>query len=138
MIKVKTSKELKEAIYLLEQKQSLQARLLKNRLLSISEELKPANIMKNIFSKVTASPDLKGGIITTAIGLSAFYLTRNILWRSGRNPLRKILVSLLQLGVSNLIARNPEAIKSISHAVFDGIFHKKRQEGSKASHQEAC
>lgn len=138
MIKVKTSQELKEAIHLLEEKQALQAQLLKNRLLSVSEELKPVNIMKNIFSKVTASPDLKSGIITTAIGLSTFYLTRKTLWRSGRNPLRKILMSLLQLGVSNVIARNPEVIKSISHAVFDGIFHKKKQEVPKASHQETC
>jgi len=137
MIKINTNKELKEAIQLLEEKRALQAQLLKNRLLSVSEELKPANIMKNIFSKVTASPDLKGGIITTAIGLSTFYLTRKTVWRSGRNPLRKILVSLLQLGVSNVIARNPKAIKSISHAVFDGIFHRKKKDDL-ASHQETC
>ncbi|MBN1625075.1 MAG: hypothetical protein JW944_01010 [Deltaproteobacteria bacterium] len=127
MINIKTSKELKEAICLLEEKQDLQVKLLKNSLLSVSEELKPSNIMKNIFSKVTASPDLRGGIITTAIGLSAFYLTRKTLWRSGRNPLRKILSSILQLGLSNVIAGNPKAIKAISHAVFDGIFHKKEE-----------
>lgn len=138
MIKVSTNKELKEAIYLLEEKQAIQAQLLKNRLVSVSEGMKPANIMKNIFSRITASPNLKGGIITTAIGLAVFYLTRKTVWRSGRNPLRKILSSLLQLGVSNVMVSNPRAIKYMGRAVFDGIFHKKKKQGTDTPDHDPC
>lgn len=138
MIKVSTNKELKEAISLLEERQSIQAQLLKNRLISATEGMRPANIMKNIVSRMTASPDLKGGIITTAIGLAVFYLTRKTIWRAGRNPLRKILSSLLQLGVSNVMVRNPRAIRYMGRAVFDGIFHKKKKQGIDASDHETC
>jgi hypothetical protein len=52
-------------------------------------------------------------LASTSLGLLAGYLTKKIfIWRSG-NILRKVLGSIFQLGVTNFVARHPEAIKSV-------------------------
>lgn len=127
MGKITTTEELKNAILLLEEKQAFQRRMLKDQMLSIDEGLNPDDIVKNFFSKVTASPDLKSRAINTAIGLASFYFTGKTIFSSGRNPLTNILGRFLQSGVSNIISKNPKTIKSMSHAIFNGIFHKKTE-----------
>lgn len=97
----------------MEEKQVLQGQLLKNQLLYTLEGLKPGNMIKNLYGKVSASPDLRGGLITTAIGLAAFYFTGRTVLRSPSIPLSKVFGSFIQSGVSDIIARRPKAIKSM-------------------------
>ena len=127
MAKITTTEELKNAIFLLEEKQAFQGRMLKDKMLSIDEGLKPDDVAKNFFSKIIASPDFKNGVINTAIGLATFYFTGGTIFRSGRSPLKRLFGSFLQSGVSNIIAKNPKTIKSMSHAIFNGILHKKTE-----------
>ena len=125
MQKITSTIELKNAITLLEERQATQGIMLKEQFFDVLESIKPVNIIKNTFSQVASSPDLIGNMLSTTVGLAAGYLSKKTLVGSSANLFKKLLGTILQFGITTLIARNPDAVKSIGQTFVHRFFVKK-------------
>lgn len=124
MQKITSGEELRAAILLLENKQQEEGKLLKQQFRLTYESLKPVNLIKNAFKEVTQSPDLKGKILETSLGLAAGYLSKGLLVRGSGNPFKKILGTVLQMGITNIVTKHPEFIKSAGAKIINKFFNK--------------
>jgi hypothetical protein len=125
MKKITSTGELRDAIRLLEEKQSMGGRLLKEHFFIVLESVKPVNIIKNTFKEVASEPDLISNILSTTLGLTAGYISNKTVVGSSGNMLRKLLGTILQFGVTSLIIKNPETIKSVVQSVSE-LFHRRK------------
>lgn len=125
MEKITSVEELKKAILLLEIKQANEAVQLKEQLLVTYESLKPINLIKKIFTDITSSPDLKKDLLGTTVSLAAGYLSKKAAVGSTHNPIKQLLGTLLQIGVTNIVSKNSDGIKTIGMKILSSFFHKK-------------
>jgi len=126
MKKITTIDELKQSILELEVKQANEAELLKAQFKTTYESLKPANLIKNIFHDLTSSPDLKGGIVDTALSMGAGYLSKKIAVGSTHNPIKQVLGALIQMGVTGVVSKNSEGIKSTLINLISRFINRKK------------
>lgn len=117
--------ELKEAIQLLEFEQTIKLELLKEQFHLTYESLKPVNIIKNTIRDVVKSPNLIENALGTVIGLASGYVSKKIFIGTSSNVIRKLLGSILQFGVTSIVTKNPDAIKSAGQYLFQSVFRKK-------------
>jgi hypothetical protein len=130
MQKITTSAELKEAIIKLEYEQSMKGELIKEQFHQVIESLKPVNLIKNTFRDVTGSPFIRDNLLGSTVGLATGYLSRRLIVGASGGIIKKILGSVLQFGVSRIVARNPDAIKSVGQRI-GRIFGKKKNLASR-------
>lgn len=121
--------DIKNAIQFLEEEQTVKGEQLKEQLYLTFESFKPINLLKSTIKDISSSPYLIDNILGTATGLASGYLSKRIIVGASGNILRKLFGVVLQLGVTNMVARHPEEVKSLSHLLFQLIFRKK-EEGS--------
>jgi hypothetical protein len=124
---ITSSAGLKEAIQLLEVDQGIKGQLLKEQFYITYESLKPVNIIRHTLKEISSSPYLLDNIPGTAMGLLSGFLSKKIFVGASGNLFRKILGSFLQFGVTNVVAQNSDAIKSVGQAVLQLLFRKKNQ-----------
>ena len=124
MQNITTSAELKNAIQILEIEQEFKLQLLKEQFYITYESLKPINILRSTFKSITLSPNLNENILDTIIGLATGYLSKKIFIGASGNIIRKLFGSVVQFGVSNIVAQHPDSIKSLGQFIFQYIFHK--------------
>ena len=122
MKKTSAAVSLASTILLLENRRTIEWELLKEQIGVVNENLKPVNLVKNLFKEVTTSVDIKDNLIDNAIGITTGYIARKILWSSSRNPLINILGTILQMGISNIVTKHPDAIKSTGLDILKSIF----------------
>ena len=125
MEKIKTIEELNEAIQILEIKHKLAEKLLKEQLKSTVENLKPVNLIKTTLRNLTTSPSLKDNLLDTTISLLAGFLSKKIIVGNTHNPIKQILGTVLQMGVTNVVSRNTSDIKSSVLNIIKNFITKK-------------
>jgi hypothetical protein len=126
MQNITSAVELKDAIQLLEAEQSIKGQLLREQLFLTYESLKPVNLLKNTLKEISSTPYLIDNISGTAMGLLGGFLSKKIFVGSSGNLIRKLIGSVLQIGVTNLVAQNSETIKSVGQALIQHFFQKKK------------
>jgi hypothetical protein len=104
---------LKDAIEQLELRQTREWLSLKEQFLDTYESLKPLNVLKNTWKDVSASPDIKENLLGATLGLTAGHLARTLFVGASQQPIKKIFGTLLQAGVSNVVASNSGLLKSL-------------------------
>jgi hypothetical protein len=104
---------LKDAIERLEARQAQEWILLKEQFLDTYESLKPLNVLKNTWRDVSASPDIKENFLGATLGLTVGHVARTLFVGASQQPLKKIFGTLLQAGVSNIVASNSGLLKSL-------------------------
>jgi hypothetical protein len=124
---ITSSAGLKDAIQLLEVEQAIKGQLLKEQFYITYESLKPVNIIKHTLKEISSSPYLLDNIPGTAMGLLSGFLSKKIFVGASGNLIRKLLGSILQLGVTNVVAHNSDIIKSVGQALLQHFFRKKNQ-----------
>lgn len=117
--------ELRNSILLLELKQSEDAFLLKKEILKTYENLKPVNLIKNAFNKFVEAPDFKTNLLNATLSLASGYLAKKITIGSTHNPIKQLLGTVLQMGVTSLVSKNSSDIKSTIANLFTKFLHKK-------------
>jgi hypothetical protein len=122
---ITSSAGLKDAIQLLEIEQGIKGQLLKEQFYLTYESLKPVNIIKNTLKEISSSPYLMDNIPGTAIGLISGFLSRKVFVGESGNLIRRIIGSVLQFGVTNVVAQNSDAIKSVGQTLLHHLFRKK-------------
>lgn len=122
---IQSSDELKLAIEALEAEQYLKGLLLKEQFNLTFESLKPLNLLKGAVKELTTSPYMTKSLMGSVAGLASGYLSRKMVVGPSANIIRKLFGVFLQYGVTNLVTRHPEQVKSIGQYLFQKIFHKK-------------
>jgi hypothetical protein len=125
MEKINTLLDLKNCIQQLEAQQSKDWNALKEEALVAYENLTPMNILKATFQKTVASPNLKNTLINAALSIGAGYLSKTLLVGNSDSPTKKVLGTLMQLGVSTVVSNNTNIIKLLAEKAI-GLFQKKK------------
>lgn len=110
---------LKSAIVKMEADQVEAGQVLKDQFRETYQSFKPVNLIKKGLQNITASPNLVDNLLGTTTGLATGYLTKRIVTLGSASIPRKIIGSLIQIGVTAFLAKNPEAVKSVG-----GFLHK--------------
>lgn len=116
---------LKDAIQLLEAEQAIKGQLLKDQFYLTYDSLKPVNLLMNTLKEISSSPYLINNISGTAMGLAGGFLSKKMFVGTSDNLIRKLIGSILQFGVTNVVAQNSVIIKSVGQAIFQHFFRKK-------------
>lgn len=127
MQKISSVTGLKNAIQLLEEEHAFNGRLLKEQFDFTIERLKPINLLKSSLHSIASSPGLLDNMLSTGVGLATGYLTKKIVVRASGNIFRKLIGSVLQLGVTNLVAHHPDAVRSFGRFIFQHTLSKKKR-----------
>jgi len=125
MKNIKSSAELKDAIQQLEFEHTIKGQLLKEQLLLTHESLKPVNLIKNALSEVASSPYLVDNILGASVALATGYISKKIAVSGSGNVIRKFLGTILQFGVTNVVAQHTDTIKSVGQFIYQHFLHKK-------------
>lgn len=130
MQKIINSKELKEAIQVLEFEQIVKLQLLKEQFHLTYESLKPINLIKKTIKDAVTAPNIMENVLGAAIGIASGYLSKKIFIGTSGNLFRKLFGSVLQFGVTSVVTKNPEAIKTVGQYIFQSIFKKRESNNS--------
>jgi len=125
MQNITSTAALKEAIQLLEIDQEIKGQILKEQLYITYESLKPLNLLKHTLKEISSSPYLIDNISGSAMGLVSGFLSKKIFVGASGNLIRKLIGSVLQFGITNVVAQNSDVIRSIGQAVFHHFIRKK-------------
>jgi hypothetical protein len=130
MTKKNAVNSLKESIRLLEIRQAEERVILIEHLQVTLESMKPVNILISYLKDLTGSTELKNNFFGTFISIVSGYITKKMVAGTKSNPLIKILGSILQFGVTSVIAKNAESIWDFLDNLFDRFFHSEENEVS--------
>lgn len=131
MQKLTSASELRNAIQLLEAEQAENGHLLKEQFYLTIESLKPVNLLKSAIKDISSSPYLVDNIAGTAIGLVTGYLSKKMFIGSSGNKIKKIIGTILQFGITNVIAQNSDSIKSFGRSLLQHFFRRKEMNTEK-------
>ena len=124
MEKITCAAELKIAIQTLEFERDVQGQILKEQFFVTFESLKPVNLIKNTLQEITSSPYLIDNMFGAIMGMVSGYVSKKIAVGTSHNLLRKIVGSVLQFSVTNLVAQHPDILKAAGDFLIHKIFHK--------------
>ena len=124
MGKINSIDELYEKINFLELKRSNDLNLLKEQAKISYESIKPINLIQNSLKEFSSSLNFKKELLNTSISLGVGYLSKKIAVGSTKNPLKQLLGTVVQMGVTNLVSKNTEAIKSVTKNLIYTLFKK--------------
>jgi len=116
-----TENDLRAAIILLESRQTSEAKLMKDQFLVAVESIKPINLIKSTFLEAAESPDLQNNLINSTVGMSAGFISKLIFQGISGSPIKRILGTALMFGIKNLVAHNPETVKTWGKVFFTAL-----------------
>jgi hypothetical protein len=119
--------ELQTAIHALSIVQAESGKQLKTQLLLTYESLQPVSIFKSVINEAAASPNFIESISGSLMGLLGGYLSRKVSVGTSHNPFRRLIGSVLQFGITNIIALYPNAIMTLGKCILRSIFRKKEK-----------
>jgi hypothetical protein len=123
---------LKSAIQLLEDEQDIKGQILKEQFYLTLKSFKPVNLLTDTLNDIVTSPYLADNIVGTVIGLITGSLSKRLLIGSSGNIFKKLIGSIMQIGVTNVVAKHSDTIKSIGKVIFQYIL-RKRETNSNSS-----
>ena len=127
MAKQTAVESLKESIRLLEIQQAEEGKILKEQFKITYESLKLVNLVKSSLKELTDSVEIKNSLFESIVSIVTGYLTKKLMINSTSNPFKKILGALIQLGVTNLVAKNAETIRIYITEFIDRVLHPKEE-----------
>jgi len=127
MENISCAAELKLAINEKQFELDLQGQLLKEEFFVAYKSLKPISLIKNTLAEITSSPYLIENMLGAVMGMVSGYVSKKIAVGTSHNLFRKIMGSLLQFGVTNLVAQHPDVLKNYGQLIIEKIFHKNGQ-----------
>jgi hypothetical protein len=126
MAKLNSQDRLKETIQVLELKRADDARMLKEQFHDTVESLKPINLIKSTFKEISRSPQVTGNLVSTSVGLSVGFLSKLLFVGFSKNPIKRLIGNALMFGITNFVARHPNAVRNVGNNVVKMISRKKR------------
>lgn len=115
---INSEAELRAAILRLESTQAIEKKILKEQFNLAYESVKPINLIKSTFKEVAASTEIKDNLLNAGIGIGVGYVTKVVFQGASHSPLRKLFGTVLEFGIANTVAKNPEVVKSVAKGIF--------------------
>lgn len=128
MEKIQSLSELEDAIKLLQFKKAEDEQLLKELFYMTYENVKPINMIKNLFKEPVASQNIKDSLLTTSVGLGAGYISKLLFQGVVRVPFKNFIGNALMLSVENLIAKNPGVVSTLSSLILNAFSKKSKKD----------
>ena len=104
--------ELTEAIRLLKNKQAGELQVLRDQFKLTYESIKPINLIKNTLHQVATSSEIRNNLLNNAVGLATGFVAKKLLLGKTHNPVKKILGTIFQFAVANMVANRSEQLHS--------------------------
>jgi hypothetical protein len=123
--------ELRLAIQIHELERTFKAQQLKEQLMITHESLKPVNLIKSALYEVASSPLLVDNMLGATVGLASGYFSRKLVVGGSHNIIRNFLGTVLQFGVTNVVAQQSDPIKSIGKYLYQHLFRKNKENSEK-------
>ena len=133
-MKLSETDALDETIRRLKLKQKEDLVLLKEQAQLTVESLKPINLLKRALQQIAASSEAKSNIASTVLALATGFLSKRAVMGVSHNPYKKILGTVLQLGIARLISNNAGSIKLQFEKLLLRIFNTKNKAEREYSH----
>lgn len=118
MQKINSEADLKAAILHLESEQTGEGIVLKQQFNIAYDSIKPLNLIKSTIQEAAASMDLRDNIVNTSLGIAAGYVSKKLFESTSHSPLRKLFGTVLMFGITNLVTKHPEAIKTLGSGLL--------------------
>jgi len=128
---ITTTDELKNAIQILEFDQQIREQQLKEQVYLTVESLKPVNLIKSTLHEVASSPYLIDNILGATMGLASGYISRKLVVGGSHNIIKKLFGTILQFGVTNVVAQHTDPIKSVGQFIYQHFLKKKEVNSEK-------
>ena len=125
---------LDEAIRRLQLKQKEELVLLKEQAHITYESLKPINLIKKTLHQVVASPEIKGNIASIVISLATGFLSKRAVMGTSTNPLKRVLGTMFQLGIANVVSKHSDSIKWMVEKILLRIINSRKNPDHAFSH----
>lgn len=140
MTDLKDMKSLDHRIGELERQIAGDKEALREQFHELKERLKPGNIIKDAFREISESDELKNNVVNYAITIAAGALSKKLTVGSSKNPIRNILGSVVQFGVSTLVSKKADTIKNVGTSLLGNLItsfknRKRRREGEKEAYE---
>lgn len=117
--------ELQAAIVELEKRKVIQESLLKEQFGAVKESLKPINMIKSTFSKITHTPEIRNGILKTVAGVGFGLLTKNMFIGKALPVVKSLLGTAVENSVDKTIRTSADTVKAYGTAIYNNLFKKK-------------
>lgn len=125
MRRISSLAELRESIMEMELKQTVKEQLLREQFVETYESLRFVNLLKSSLKNSVSSPEEVTDIAGMALGMVTGYISKKIFIGTSGNPFRKLIGSIVQLGVMSFVAKHPSGLKSLGEYLFSQILHKR-------------
>jgi len=99
---------------------------LKNQFDVAYQSVQPINLIKNLVHKVSASPEIKNDLLSNIIGFGTGFVSKKILLGSLHNPVTKVLGTIFEFAVANMVSKNADGIKTIGGNLLKHFFKKNK------------
>jgi hypothetical protein len=115
---------LKERIAFLKDRQSQQIILLKEQAHITFESLKPINFLQDTIIDFTSQSDLKENVFNGIAGVTTGFLSKKLIVGTTNSPVKKLVGTLLQIGITALVTKNSSKIKAIGEVFLKHLFNR--------------
>ena len=109
---ISTTAELKQAIAELERKTKSHEVTIKSQYAETKQALKPKNVIRNSFSSLAETPEVRKTLVSTIIGFGLGYFTKKATEAFSEESLNRMVGGFVDYGLNKFIERNPEGLLS--------------------------
>jgi hypothetical protein len=109
---ITSTKELKDAIAELERRTKSSEITLKGEVQEAKVALRPQTVLKNTFSSISETPEIRKVLVSTLIGIGIGYVSKKAQQMLTEENLNRFMASLVDKGVHELKQRYPHPLVS--------------------------
>lgn len=114
---IANSAELKAAIAELEKKREIQQLTIKGQISQTKQALNPLHLVKNTFSHLAETPEIKKTLISTIIGIGIGYFSKKATAALKEDKLDRMINNFLDKGMDTVIQKNPNSLLSTAVSI---------------------
>ncbi len=123
---IENAHQLQSAIIELEKRRVIQESLLKEQFHEVKESFKPVNIIKNTFSKITHTPEIREGVFKTVAGIGIGLLTKNMFLGKAIPLVRSLIGESVENSVTSTVKSGADTVKAYGTAIYHNLFGKSK------------
>ncbi|MEJ7625481.1 MAG: hypothetical protein WKF35_01355 [Ferruginibacter sp.] len=124
-MQINNSQDLDAAIIELEKRKVIQESILKEQFHAVKESMKPLNMIKRGFSKLTHTPEIRDGVFKTVAGVGIGLLTKNTLLGKTIPLVKSLFGEAVENSVDRTVKTGADTIKAYGTAIYNNLFGKK-------------
>lgn len=131
------SEALQQTIAWMQQEQSKKGDVLKDRFQETTDSLKPLRLLQGAAKEVVIEAAGMDDLIVPVVGLVLGNLLKRAVNGKSENETRLAIGAALQVGITTLIIKHPEEMKSLASATYQLFFGKRKLHAAETETEES-